>query len=46
MAVIGEEDVPRFKIAMSDAFAVRRVEGIGHFESQIDQPLALQRPPL
>ena len=40
-----DENVRRLDVAMNDALAVRRIQRVGHFGSEIEQQLVLHRTP-
>ena len=43
VAAIGDEDIRRLDIAVDDAFAVRRIQGVCDFDRQREQALELHR---
>ena len=45
LSALGNEDVCRFDVAVNDSLGVSRVEGIGDFDAEIKDGLAIQRAP-
>ncbi len=45
LTALGYENICRFDIAMSDAFAVRGVERVGDVDGNIEKPCVRQGPP-